>query len=692
MNEQLSSRDLPFSGEVGRGTESAQRLSAVVHAVSAGLVFKGPHGEILDCNPAAAEILGLTRDAATGRPSPDPRMDALREDGSPYPVEEWPAMVALRTRAPVRNAIMGFRRPGGDVRWVRLTAVPLARPGAAPDGVVVSLDDVTEERRAWQEAQRRGRQLRLAMECADQIYWELDVATGRMAAGAPWTLLGWAEDEVLPAREAWGALVHADDAGPARAAYRAHVAGETPALRCELRARARDGGWRWLLVRGRALARDAAGRAARLAGTVTDVSETKRLEQRLRESDRLASVGALAAGVAHEVNNPLAYVVANLDFLAQALEELGADRPEPSTRAELRAAIRDALDGASRIKGIVAGLRQFSAPAGTARRPTDPRPQLEAAVGLVQHEIAHRARLRVELPPRLPAVVAGERELTQVLVNLLVHAARSVRGAGDDEIVLAAETRGDRLALTVSDTGCAIPAADLPRLFDPFFVARPSAGAAPTLGLAISHGIVASLGGSVEVTSERARGNTFRVLLPLAPAPAAERPTPPADVRPGRPRVLVVDDEILVGRSLARQLGGAFEVSVESAAEDVLRRARAGESWDVLLCDLMMPGMSGMELEAALAELRPELVPRMLFLTGGAFTDAAREFLDSGRPWLEKPVGMAELRAAVARFAARLAGAGSPVDHPRAEDSGGREPTAAGHLELEGAGAANPLC
>ena len=636
--------------------ESARLLRSVFHAVTTGIVFKGPAGEIIDCNAAAERILGVTRDPASGRLGADPRIGAIRENGSPYPLEDWPIMHALRTGKPVMNAIMGLTRADAPVRWLRLNAVPLALPGAGPHAGVVSLEDVTAERRAWVEVRRAELQLRLAMECAGHAYWERDVATDRFVAGAPWTLLGYADRELDGSGEAWDVLKHPEDRAGAVAAYRAHVEGRTATCRSEYRARARDGSWRWILVSGRAISRGTGGQALRLAGTITDVTESKQLEDRLRQAERLASVGTLAAGIAHEVNNPLAYLTANLAFVDEALQQMeGA--PDAPPLPELRTAIADALEGAARVKGIVGSLRQFSTASRADRRVVvDPHRQVEAALTLVRNEIAHRARLRVDLPAELPSLVAADYEISQILVNLLVNAAQAIPEghATENEVAVAAAVGDGRLVFTVSDTGTGIAAADLPRIFDPFFTTKPF-GAGSGLGLSICHGIVSSLGGTIEVDSAVGRGSTFRVVLPLRPTAEAPATAPPAPIAPvaSRVRVLLIDDEPLVARSMARLLGPAHDVTALTSPVEALQRARTGESWDVVLCDLMMPEMSGIEFEAELSRERPDLVERVLYVTGGAFTERSRSFLASGRPHLAKPVAANELRIAVAQLAGR---------------------------------------
>ena len=277
----------------------------------------------------------------------------------------------------------------------------------------------------------------------------------------------------------------------------------------------------------------------------------------------------------------------------------------------------------------------------------DVKAEIETAVGIARSEIARRAQLRVEVAEHLPPVNAPPHELGQVLVALLVNAAQAIPEghAAENEVRVSGRVEGDRIVIEVHDTGAGIAPADLARVFDPFFTTKP-AGTGTGLGLSVCNSIVAAVGGSIEVESPPGGGTTFRVILP------AHRPEPSRVKRPAAPagkrgKVLVVDDELLVGKSLARLLN-AHDVTVLTSPLEVLQRTAAGERWDVVLCDLMMPEMSGMELEERLAAEAPEVVGKIVYLTGGAFTDRSRAFLEAGRPHLEKPVDPADLRAEVA--------------------------------------------
>ena len=279
----------------------------------------------------------------------------------------------------------------------------------------------------------------------------------------------------------------------------------------------------------------------------------------------------------------------------------------------------------------------------------DLKAELEAAVGIAHNEIAHRAQLKVVLPDSLPAVPAAAHQVGQVPVNLLLNAAQAIPEgrANDNQVEISAREEGDRVVVVVRDSGRGIPAADLPRIFDPFYNSKPQV-AGTSLGLSVCHGIVTSLGGTIDVDSAPGLGTTVRVSLPVFPPRApSPPPLPEATPKAARGRVLVVDDEALVGKSLGRLLS-AHDVTVLTSPLEVLRRAAGGERWDVVLCDLMMPELSGMDLEEKLLAAAPDLVGRTIYLTGGAFTERSRSFLAEGRIHLEKPVEPAQLRSMVA--------------------------------------------
>jgi signal transduction histidine kinase len=394
---------------------------------------------------------------------------------------------------------------------------------------------------------------------------------------------------------------------------------------------------------------------------VRDMTERKKLQSQLMVSDRMASVGTLAAGVAHEINNPLAAVIGNLGCIAETLERMigGAAAGESPARTtarfldEIKAPLDDARDGAQRMRLIVRDLRIFSrVPADEPSGAVDAKAIMESSLRMAWNEIRHRARLIKAYSP-VPPVKANEARLGQVFLNLVVNAAQSLPEgqAEHNEIRVSTRLDGQRVIIEVCDTGSGIPPEIIDRIFDAFFTTK-EVGVGTGLGLAICQRIVTDMGGELTVKSEVGKGSTFRVALPVALAEDSE--APPTDqevpVAGRRGRILVVDDEELVARGVKRILSKEHDVVIMLAAKEALALCARGERFDLILCDLMMPEMTGMDFHHELLQLAPDQAGRMVFLTGGAFTPKARHFLsDSPKEQLEKPFDPANLRAIIQR-------------------------------------------
>ena len=376
--------------------------------------------------------------------------------------------------------------------------------------------------------------------------------------------------------------------------------------------------------------------------------ETLELQSQLILADRLVSVGTLAAGAAHEINNPLTYVIANLEFAARLVgQPLPADiNAAAESRARLRRALAYAREGAERVRQIVKNLRTFSRGDEDRRGPVLVEDVVESSIDMAWNEIRHRARLVREFSP-VPAVMANEARLGQVFLNLLVNAAQAIPEGhvADHRVRVVTREQGDRVVVEISDTGAGIAPDVVERIFDPFFTTKP-VGEGIGLGLSICHGIVANLGGEIQVESAPGRGSTFRVLLPASTRVHVDDPSRPPRpaLPPRRARVLLVDDEANLRTSLAQILGAEHEVREVGSGAEVLELLHAGERYDVLLCDLMMPEMSGIDLFDAIERLDAAQARRVIFLTGGAFTPRAQEFMARvPNTRLEKPFDIDEL-------------------------------------------------
>jgi two-component system cell cycle sensor histidine kinase/response regulator CckA len=384
-----------------------------------------------------------------------------------------------------------------------------------------------------------------------------------------------------------------------------------------------------------------------------DITESRALEARLAHSERMASLGTLAAGVAHEINNPLAYVTANIELALAALAG-----PEPASPATLIDLLRDAREGAHRITRIVRDIRAVARPdpsgGAPAPAPVDVAAAIEHALELVDNRVRLRARVHSSIAP-VPPVVGDEARLVQVFVNLLVNAAEALpEGEADrHEIRIEVSVEGGRVVIAIRDDGAGIPPEIVSRIFDPFFTTKP-VGTGMGLGLAICHGIVTAAGGDIQVTSQPGHGSTFRVRLPHAspqpdpPAQAQPPPAPPPPQPPQRARVLILDDEVILTRVLASALADDHDVVTATCAREALDLLERGAAFDVVFCDLMMPQMTGMDFYEALARVSPEHRARIVFLTGGTFTETAARFLRRvPNPRLEKPFPLTALDDAV---------------------------------------------
>jgi two-component system, cell cycle sensor histidine kinase and response regulator CckA len=499
---------------------SEARYRAVVASMHEGVVLCGADGTILTCNAPAEKILGLAKGDILEWTTESQGFTFIREDGSPFPSEELPARVALRTGVPVVNAVVGAARFGGATVWLRMTAFPITWDEGSdrPQGVVATFSDLTKRRA---------------------------------------------------------------------------------------------------------------------------------LEAQLRMADRLAAVGRLAATVGHEINNPLAYVIGNLDALAARGLTPGS---------ETARLVADARDGAERVRRIVRDLKVFARNEPDGVGPLDVRRVLDSAISMASNEIRHRARLVRDFGD-VRAVVANESRLGQVFLNLLVNAAQATR-AGDvqgNEIRVTTRATGDRVTVEIRDTGVGIAPALIDRIFDPYFTTRPDA-VGTGLGLSICHSLVTGIGGTIDVESEVGKGSVFRVALPASDEkPRDESHPPPASSPERKQRILIVDDEPRLAVTL-KMLLRDHDVEVADGGRRALERIERDRAFDVLLCDLMMVDVDGVEVYERVRASVPGLEQRIIFMTGGAFTSRASEFLASiPNVCLEKPFPVEELLSAVRRTLKRIA-------------------------------------
>ena len=547
----------------------------------------------------------------------------------------------MRVIAPGETAtnVVRTRRADGTYRWMESVATNLTLDPAVR-AFITNFRDVTARVEAEQAIRRSEESFRVLAERSPTLLMVHRSGTVVYANPAIVRALGYANADQVVGRPVLD-LVHPDDHASVRARIE-HTARHGAGAPGEARMRRRDGSY--IVTEGEGIVLDFDGLRSHVV-VGNDVTERRELFARIALADRLLSVGTLAAGVAHEINNPLAYVSSNLELALRDLPLVLEGKPAPLSHAELLELLADAQEGASRVAAIVRELRALSRSTDELGS-TDVAAVLASCLKIAHNELRHRARVIADIPATLPPALGAASRVGQVFLNLLVNAAQAFP-PGDmagNEVRVRAWSDDHRVLVEISDTGVGIAPNLLDRIFDPFFTTKP-VGLGTGLGLSISHEIVRALGGSITVASEVGKGSTFRVAIPIAtvPAPAPE-PPPPARVE-GSARVLVIDDEPAVGRAIALLLDPDYEVTVLTRARDGLARLAAGERYDAIVCDVMMPDMTGIDFYD---QLSPETRRAVLLLTGGAFTPQARAFLDASTvPRLAKPFTERELRRAI---------------------------------------------
>ncbi len=374
-----------------------------------------------------------------------------------------------------------------------------------------------------------------------------------------------------------------------------------------------------------------------------DVSDRRRTEAQLASTESMATLGLLASSIAHEIRNPLTFVIERL----RALEERAP--------AADRAGLADVLDAAGRIQSIVRDVAGFG-------RPDDDEAPVANVDGVIDRALV-LARARVmgtefhrERGAHRPARV-GERRLCQVVLNLVINASQAAGAGTSSAVWITTWERGRQIYVRVRDSGPGVPSHLAQRIFDPFVTTK-SPGEGTGLGLWLSHGLVQSAGGDLKLENPGERGASFLVSLPISSAAmprrvdslpptedsAAKRKPVPAPTPSARPRLLVVDDEPLITDLVSMGLGDAFEVVCANGVLAAQSRLAEAPRFDLVLCDLMMPGGGGARVHAAVQELGGG-APPMVFMSGGTADGGARRFLaDNAVTMVEKPFRLADLR------------------------------------------------
>ena len=376
---------------------------------------------------------------------------------------------------------------------------------------------------------------------------------------------------------------------------------------------------------------------------VRDLTDHRRNQARLLMNDRMITLGALAAGLAHEVNNPLSYVLGNLTFLEEEVASL-TDLIPAGPREDMNESVKEARQGAERVRAIIQRLREVSTADRVRKRPVDVRECLEAAITMAWMDIRHRAKLKRELRDVAP-VHTNQATLSQVLLSVLLNAAHVLPEGRVTEhaIVVRTRTEGGEVVIEIEDDGPGLGASVAARLFETM-PGDPLPGVGSPVGLSIAQTILAEMSGTLEVESQPGSGTRFIIRLPAYHDPEVRAVDCAGPGAPSRRRVLVVDDEPLITSSIQRALR-RHDVTCVNSGREAIRVLGEGYNFDVIFCDLMMPEVTGMDVHAWVKEHRPGEEGRLVFMTGGLFTERAQAFLESiENPHVEKPFDLNVIR------------------------------------------------
>ena len=644
----------PTETPLGDALSDLNRALTLESAVAEGVVVL-QQDRIVYANKAISRIIGVPVDALEGRLVSEFVTPAERE------------VAQARMTGPELRAELEFTHRDGSPRPVDVEV-----RGGVWNGETVSIATIRDlgAKRAWEaEEARRETEYRRQLEtqlrtieesnarfelvarATNDILYDWDVTSGAVLWNdAVRTVLGYNGAPDAAGIQWWTSRIHPDDVERVSASLNSAMLHGDEGWTESYRFLSDTGATLDVIDRG-IFVRGVDDTCVRMIGAMTDVTGRKQLQTRLVLADRLAGIGTMAAGVAHELNNPLTWVLANIRLIE---ESVGHTLPPPALRA-----LDHAAQGAERMRSIIADLKVFSRNEPEAVAPVEVRATLHSALTMVRADLAAVAELEHlddTIGPLL--VYANEARLAQVFLNLLVNAVQAIP-AGQPEahrVLVRVYATTDDVYIEVDDTGVGIPPGLRSQIFDAFFTTKP-AGSGTGLGLSIGLQLAQEMGGDIQLKSRAGPGACFQLRLPrLTAGPEQSRAltTPPRDQPWTRPRVLVVDDEPMIVAMITETLHAEFDVFGESRSANALARLQAGERFEAILCDVMMPELNGMELYREARALHIDHAKRFIFVTGGAAVSPVHNFLtETGNPCVQKPFDLHTLRSIVRRTAAR---------------------------------------
>ncbi len=659
--------------------ESERTYRTLFETVPQGVVYQHANGEIYSVNPAAEQILGLTLDQMCDRTSIDPRWKSIHEDGSPYPGEEHPSMIALKTGRPVLNKVMGVFNPAiNQTKWINIRAIPLLNESTgAVESVYGLFDDITERKQAEEKLRASEQRWKFALEGAGDGVWDWNIQTGEVLLSKRWKeMLGYAEDEIGREFVEWEKRVHPDDKAGVMQILQDSLDG-----RCtydtQLRLLCKGGNYIWVRDRGMVVSRDESGKPLRMIGTIADISAQKYIEEELRKANEMLESRVVAR--THELQiakrQAEAANIAKSEFLANMSHEIRT--PMNSIIGMAHLALKTELDGkqrdfvskiyqsAHRLLHIINDILDFSKiEAGKLNLETVDF-QLDSVMNHLYSQMEGEAarkgvKLAIAVDAALSQPLRGDPlRLGQVLTNLISNA---IKFTQQGEVVVRARTlevEGSDMLVRceVQDSGIGMSAEQVAQLFQVFHQADASTTrkyGGTGLGLAISKKLVAMMGGEIGVDSQPGQGSTFWFTVWLEQGDMAalqQKGLIAATLTFPDANILLVEDNLFnqqVGKGLLEEYGAHVSLAGngQEAIEQMLK-----QDFDCVLMDVQMPVMDGLEA-TRLIRANPLLAKtRVIALTANAGPEDQERCRMAGMDdFISKPIEPGSLNATLAKW------------------------------------------
>ena len=650
-----------FAGVV-TATMDLQDLYEFYRAVHVGpeshIALLREDGTLLVRDPRVPNIEGRMFPALTAAPTDSRLVNPI--DGRVDFIAVAPVRNAPLRLAVTRDAEVALRLWRDETIRVAIRTLIVMLLGAVLLALLLrQIKRVASSQRALRDSEER---YALAMEGANEGHWDWDVPADRLFLSPRMKVLdGESADSAVVSGSEWMSRIamHEEDRPRVESAMQEHLAGRMPRFEVEYRVRYPSGEWHWLVARGRC-SFDAAGKPSRFVGSAIDITEQKqaqlekeRLEAQLRQSQKMEAVGTLAGGIAHDFNNVLGAILGYGELAVQ----------HSAGNSALRRYLDNVMHAAERAKLLVERILGFSRSGLGDLVLVNVQWVVNETLELLAGSLPTGIRLERRLEAGDAAVIGDPTYLHQVTMNLCTNAVQAMERGGVLGVTLqrlqVTELRalargslvpGDYVRLAVADTGAGIPAEVMERIFDPFFTTK-SVGEGTGLGLSLVHGIVADLGGAIDVSSTMGEGTRFEIWLPVAGEASGANTEPAGDLPYGSGEtVMIVDDEpqlVALAEEVVARLG--YEPVGFASSTAALQAFRAEpQRFDVVITDQMMPDLLGTELARQVRAVRPSIP--ILLMSGRAVQSVVDRAAEVGvNEVLRKPLHSQEIADSLAR-------------------------------------------